>query len=224
MKARVPSCFLLVVSALFASSPCRADARLTGSVNDSLGAVVSRASVRLFSSERFLETTADEGGKFTFGRVPSGSYELQATFPGFSVATIENLEIADRDIGPIAISVMPMPTFGVCGAQRPPEYEARQPGHPELTGVISNYYPGNVLPPVEVSLVAAGSTRNVIASKKSDKDGRFQFTDVHPGKYTLTVSLKGFSELSATTFWVTPWSTTTLQWAMVPEGKPIICE
>lgn len=71
---------------------------VSGTVFDQSGAVVQRASVRLFSLDQALQTKSDDRGRFVFTELLAGVYELQADYPG-SDTTIENV-IVSQDMGP----------------------------------------------------------------------------------------------------------------------------
>jgi hypothetical protein len=119
---------------------------------------------------------------------------------------------------------MPLPTFGTCGSPHPARYEIKRQGESKLVGLISDYYSGKVLPAVEINVVKAGGSKTVVAAQRADSKGRFDFVDLPSGKYTLTASLKGFSALAVTPFWVTPGSTTRVEFGMIPNGKVLICQ
>jgi hypothetical protein len=214
--------FFLAIAVLLTSvAPCRADATLNGTVYDTSGAIVPNATLRLFSTEQFLQTITDESGKFGFPKIPSGTYELQASFLGFAIALIENVEIGDREIEPLSITLMPLPTSSDCGDQPTPIYEIRRKNVPRLAGVTTDYRSGAPLPFVKINVLKADQNR-VIATKKADGKGRFQFADLEAGRYTLRASLKGFGELSSRTFWITPGSMTRVNWVMTAE-RLIVC-
>lgn len=68
---------------------------ITGIVQDTSGAVISRSSVTLTSvdSGLVLKTTTDTNGIYTFSPIKIGNYAISATSPGFSITTQENIHL-----------------------------------------------------------------------------------------------------------------------------------
>jgi hypothetical protein len=70
--------------------------RITGSVGDSTGAIIPRASVdvRTANNTRTLATaTTDEQGKYTLRDLASGTYELQFDAQGFEPAVRRQVKV-----------------------------------------------------------------------------------------------------------------------------------
>jgi iron complex outermembrane receptor protein/vitamin B12 transporter len=77
---------LLLLSGLFALAADAATVR--GTVADSLGAAIPNARVELITNQRVMASaTADGVGRYEFGDVPAGRYQILATFPSFNAAT-----------------------------------------------------------------------------------------------------------------------------------------
>jgi outer membrane receptor for ferrienterochelin and colicins len=85
-EARTAGCALLLAAALaFPAGAFAADAALSVTVRDNFG-VIPRASVRATSAETGASHRAvtDDAGVARFPTLPSGTYEVRATFPGFA--------------------------------------------------------------------------------------------------------------------------------------------
>lgn len=61
-------------------------ATVTGQVTDDRGAILSGASVRLSGPAVRRSVTTNSAGRFTFERVPLGSFVVSASAPGFKSA------------------------------------------------------------------------------------------------------------------------------------------
>ncbi len=68
---------------------------ITGTVTDSTGAVVPKASVALLNLDQgiTLQTKTDNGGGYTFSPVRSGHYTITVTAPGFAKTTQSNVTV-----------------------------------------------------------------------------------------------------------------------------------
>ena len=79
----------LAVAGLLAAALCAfADGSLSGRVLDPQGNVVPGAPVRLETSTGYrLSAKSDSEGRYRFGSVPNGSYQLKADAPGFAGVT-----------------------------------------------------------------------------------------------------------------------------------------
>src|SRR5579859_5383350 len=86
-------CVALAVTsgALYAQS----FAALHGTVSDPSGKAVPAVVLELTSSQTAAKRSAasDEGGAFTFDQVAPGTYRLTGKAPGFSIATIDGLQL-----------------------------------------------------------------------------------------------------------------------------------
>jgi len=66
-----------------------AQSSVAGSAQDQTGGVLPHASIELVSGATTVKTTeTDQAGQFRFEAIPSGQYELRATFPGFKPSSI----------------------------------------------------------------------------------------------------------------------------------------
>jgi len=88
--------------AIFASQPAFSQAdqgAITGTVQDSTGAVVPNAAVTVTSVDTglVLKTTTDGSGVFIFSPLKIGTYSVSAVAPGFSTTTQENVTLHVQD-------------------------------------------------------------------------------------------------------------------------------
>jgi hypothetical protein len=86
-------CFLLI-STQHASAQVD-EGSITGTVNDTTGAVVPNASVTLLNTDvgLTLKGTTDSKGVYTFSPVRIGNYSISVTAPGFAKTTQENVTV-----------------------------------------------------------------------------------------------------------------------------------
>ena len=78
-----------IASSPIASAQQSSQGRIAGVVKDPNGAIVSGANVVLIHSQAMLSTTAtDSSGRFSFDKVPVGSYELRITQTGFGTHNV----------------------------------------------------------------------------------------------------------------------------------------
>ena len=91
--------FVAVIVALSLAGPALfaqvSTSRLTGTVQDSSGAVVANATVTLRSEETGIArtTTSAESGTFTFDAIPTGMYTVEVEAQGFKKAVLKANEV-----------------------------------------------------------------------------------------------------------------------------------
>ncbi len=92
LKITTGLAFCSLATGLFAQSDRGA---VTGTVADSLGAVVTQAGVSLRNSATGAEfTTVTTGtGNFTLASIPAGAYELTVSAPGFNKSVRKNIQV-----------------------------------------------------------------------------------------------------------------------------------
>ena len=195
-------------------------ARVTGTIVDVTGGIVTEASVRLFSLDQLRETESNDRGEFSFMGLSSGTYELQADSPGFDT-TIIVFDVALMDIGPLAVKITSPGVPFHCGERAPATYELRHSKEIGLAGVVRDV-DGGPLPEAKVIVSKPGHAQ-AFATQRADRKGNFQFRDLPPGKYTITVSTKGYRALEGETFWVTRGTLTKIALAIARNSKVFIC-
>jgi hypothetical protein len=82
---------------------------VTGVVQDTSGAVVSKAALILINTDTGLQlqATSDASGIFTFSPVKIGSYKVQATAPGFDTTVQENLTVSIQERVNVTLTLKP---------------------------------------------------------------------------------------------------------------------
>jgi uncharacterized protein (DUF2141 family) len=197
-RLRIVAMLLSLWSTIPFTSANETTTRLTGVVLDPAGAVISAASIRLFSSEELREAKANEGGKFEFVDLPSGTYELRIWSPGFSAKIVKDLKVSPTESPSLSITLLVEPS--PCGDATPvPEYGKRS-GDTNLEGRISAFWDGYVAhATVTVTQLSTGR-KEIVTTGKS---GEFQFVGLEPGRYSLAVSHDRYGEQSRVEFWIT---------------------
>jgi carboxypeptidase family protein len=173
--------------------------RIAGVVQDKAGAVISGASLSLFSSDKVRVAKAGIDGKFEFSELPFGTYELEGSSPGFRVNTVENIKLGVADVSPISIILQI--ESNPCGNTRPTASYVEQSGKTSLVGYVSDFWNGSGPvsdATVTVKFMGAGQANTATAGKRGD----FQFVGLKPGKYTLRVGKPGYIEQTEIPFWI----------------------
>ncbi|HKN77051.1 MAG TPA: carboxypeptidase-like regulatory domain-containing protein [Candidatus Acidoferrum sp.] len=187
---------LLVVflPSLFPQSP----AQISGVVLDAAGAIVSDASVTLFSLEKVREARTDRLGQFVFDDLPQDIYELEVRHPGFKTVLLGTVKVSDLPLPQISTTLQ-LQSPG-CGDFQPTASYPKRSGKVNLTGTVKDYSAGFVKD-AALTLTLVGSSQG--QSVNTNENGEFQFSDVTPGRYYLKVAHEGYYERSVTEFWVT---------------------
>ncbi len=97
LRSRALPLMVAVVLAFFSlSSHAQFGASLTGSVQDSTGAVIPAATVTLTNSamQQVKSQTTDGSGIYSFSELAPGSYTVVATAPNFSTGTVSNVAVS----------------------------------------------------------------------------------------------------------------------------------
>jgi hypothetical protein len=97
---------------------------LGGTITDPTGGVVPNAAIKITSKETGLtrELKSGQAGLYRFDLLPSGTYQVQATMPGFATATAENVNVfvgqtTTLDIGLTPATQSQTVTIEAAGAQ-----------------------------------------------------------------------------------------------------------
>jgi len=184
--------------------------------------------VSLYSPDQVLQTDTDKAGRFEFGGLPPGTYDLQARFWGVE-GTIYRIRIEDKDLGPLTVaaklveSVYPLDPD--CGRTFWVSYKQdtiSDGGH--VAGVLLVYpaVPSRLLANVRIDLTTANGSHHRI-SQHPDENGKFDFQNVSPGRYSLLAHYRGYWKVQST-IWVTRKDTAVIKIILYKHGHPAICE
>jgi Carboxypeptidase regulatory-like domain len=218
---KVAFSFGLFFSACVPTTPSEPATRLAGVVLDQAGAVILDASVKLFSLERVRETKTDDRGRFAFSDLLSSSYDLQVERPGFKTRTVESIQVTDRVIQQVAITLqIANPT---CDMKPTVSFERRS-GKVNLKGSVNDAFDG---PLKNASLTLTSSESGQIYVATSNDKGEFQLTDLAPGKYALRAAHDGYWDGEVTDLRITRENLTNLSPVYISrkdEHRIIICQ
>jgi hypothetical protein len=162
--------------------------RLAGVVLDQAGAVILGASVRLFSLQRVRETKTDDMGRFAFGDLLSGTYDLQVAHTGFKTRTVEIIQVTDRVIKQVSITLQV--ENPPCDLKPTVSYERRS-ANVNLKGSVNGLFDG---PLKKARLTLTSSESGQIHVATSNDKGEFQLSDLEPGKYALRAAHDGYGD------------------------------
>jgi hypothetical protein len=198
--------------------------RITGVILDQMGAAISGASLSLFSADKVRVAQAGTDGKFEFSDLPTGTYELKASSPGFRANTVEDIQLDASEHPPLSVALQI--ESNPCGDTRPtPAYEERSENI-SLVGYVSDFWEGSGPvsgAAVTVNFIRTGRAYAVTTGKRGD----FQFVGLAPGKYTLKIAKAGYVKQSRIDFWIAAENLTKFKNIYIfkeAETRKIICE
>ncbi|MGH9647579.1 MAG: carboxypeptidase-like regulatory domain-containing protein [Bryobacteraceae bacterium] len=172
---------------LLASLPLFAqNASLTGTVLDTTGAYVPKASAELNSGIKKYQAKADDTGVYRFVNLPAGEYTLKISVLGFKTLTIKFIALSDNEQK--RTPDVTLETGRGCGDPSYRDFVRLLPS-PTSFGRLS----GSVLPAmagVQITLVCR--TFQPCGSTKTDSSGAFSFEMLSAGVYGLSFSRAGF--------------------------------
>ena len=89
------ACALMVWCCSLCSAQTLTTARITGTVRDATGAVVTQAEVVVHSGDTGERRTAitDESGDYAFPLLPPGTYQISISAHGFSTALYNGVQV-----------------------------------------------------------------------------------------------------------------------------------
>jgi len=213
---------LLVFLLTIPTGRCQNNGTIRGVVTDQFNAVIPDVLVGLYSTDRVLQVKSGRNGRFEFTDTPSGTYELNASHPGFQTRRIESIRIPVKDAEAISIILLvaAQPSEGGMGPSA--TYAKAAVGGPSLAGVVREYA-GQPLPGFKIRLSKTDATQ-VLTSQRSNERGEFQFRDVEPSQYVLRASHKGYRETQSEAFWITRENITRIIFEPVKGTGIIICQ
>lgn len=174
-------------------------ASLTGVVQDPIGAVIGNSSVILEPAVGGVrqETRSDERGSFRFSGLPAGTYTLSIRALGFDSVKVKQVLLAgeQRSLPPVRLNVG---SSGCFSSDAEPEQTRFLSAGLSLGGLAGNVKSGQG--PVVGARVAlacwlgSGCSENPERTK-TDSQGDFEFENIRPGRYLLSVEQNRFFPL-----------------------------
>jgi hypothetical protein len=163
-------------------------ATLTGTVADPLGSPLENAKAQLISEEtdglRFSLQT-DKLGQFRFADIPPATYRLEISSLGFDPRRKIGIRLSAGQAVTLPIFVL---NLGMCGSGPPVDaLQHLAPG--EDSGTLRDKVVKSSGAPVVGASVSLNCARCVTTT---NREGRFAFSHLRPGAYTLAVSMTGF--------------------------------
>jgi hypothetical protein len=204
---------LLVLSALaclLSTAPALADSNGTLRVAFTYQGIIPAVdiSVILISPDRVREARTDKAGKIEFTGLPFQVYELEASSVSFDDVILHDIQVTSNipmalDI-PLQIWSPPQESESLCppplaiddvsGLERQAMYIERS-SKVNLTGIISSFLVRNrLLKDATITLVKFETPEIPVLQATSDINGKYEFADIEPGKYSLMVSYNGILE------------------------------
>jgi len=221
---------LAVTHCVFVSSTVQAQAvgKITGAVYFN-GSEMPGFPVTLYSSDQVVEIEADSAGHFEFTNLPPGTYDLQAKYGG-AEAHIYAVRIEGKDVGPLTLDAklveFPYDLAGNCGRKYWISYNPDPAASGRVSGTLLLYptvsAPSALFKNAGIRLIAAGGSHHSI-SQHPDENGKFEFRDIPPGRYSLLASSRGYWKVQ-TTIWVARKDVTAVKIVLYEHGHPAICE
>ncbi|MDP8989948.1 MAG: carboxypeptidase-like regulatory domain-containing protein [Acidobacteriota bacterium] len=163
-------------------------ATLTGTVTDPFGLLIPNARVLLDSQEpkglRFFVET-DDLGQFRLADIPPATYRLEVGRPGFRMWQESGIRLLAGQ--QMSLATVFLIVGGGCGEPTVDVIHRLAPGDASST-LRGSVFDGNGSPIIGASVTLNGAG----CMTKTTDAGHFVFSNLTPGNYTLSVSMKGF--------------------------------
>jgi hypothetical protein len=225
----VPLSILISIS-VFAESgtfvnvlfPPQSAATLNGSITTSISGqpagALDEATISLYSKDRILLTTSDRSGHFKLANIPAGTYQLEATHPGFQPKKIANFVIPNQNAEPLSIALQIASSD--CSSPDSISYDHGLSGR-AVTGVVLDGQ--EPLSSAKVAIMTPGASQ-VSVTQTANTKGEFEFKDLEPGQYVLRVSHPEYHDEVTESFWVARESGTRGVVRMLKQGMLRVCQ
>ena len=171
---------------------------LQGRVVDFQQAVIPRAAVELRikgNSAPLQTTTTDDRGHFALAGIPSGTFELRISAPGFELH-VQTVAVKAGDAVDLLSIPLAVGAVGGCGPGPlgPPTISLNpiHAGDTELYGTVTDMT-GGFIARVRASLKPI-EKKNRPATIVTGPEGSFYFSGIAPGTYELRATRKGYSD------------------------------
>ncbi|MGA2154447.1 MAG: carboxypeptidase-like regulatory domain-containing protein [Bryobacteraceae bacterium] len=183
---------------------------LAGTVVDPLRAVVPGAHLTLRGTAgEVAQTSSGKNGDFRFSNLAPGVYSVEAISPGLLTKTVAKIKVATgtERVVEIAMAVAAPP---ICDAGPRFSFDPIESNSAEIAGAVEVAgfrFAGNVL-----ITAARRNNRGLVASTRTDKDGRFKLPIQGAGKYAVTAHEDGYADFIVEEVEVTKGHRTTINW------------
>ena len=164
---------------------------ISGLVVDAAGAVIPNALISAANSSK-VETRSDSSGEFVLSGLEPGLYHLKFEARGFIAKELDvSVEAGkEKTLGRVAIDLGPV--IGYCLGQAHKAQSSRRkltPGAKSRVLGEARGGHGNGLKDLTATLDTKGASKPVAISH-TNENGEFQFFDITPGVYDLSISLE----------------------------------
>jgi carboxypeptidase family protein len=224
---------LLVLSIAAGPALGQSGTKLTGVVLDPNGGVVADASATLHSKYGTSQRTTDWMGQFQFIDLLPGTYRLDVEHNGFATNVVQPIHIKSGEPSPHFLTIrMEVAVMGKCGDLSTVSYEEREPEAAQLVGVMQPTppkaepnvsWPETPFSKATVEIFKVGGDQ-VVASTHPDDHGKFRFSSLAVGDYTLKVTYVGYNDEHSVKFQITKEDVTEVMISMLPKGEVTVCE
>ena len=154
---------------------------LSGKVHDPTNALIPGAAVKITNTQTKAETrtTTDASGVFAFQRLDPGEYTMEASLQGFRTFQVQGIQVKDGE------SVQADAVLGLASraSQQPP---AGPTG--SLSGKVYDRSGALVR---KATITLSNPATNTDTVVHGDDTGRFTFTKLDAGEYTITTFIPG---------------------------------
>lgn len=218
------------------SNPARgqdqASVKLSGTVYFD-GKAMPDFPVSLYSGDAVLQTQTDKSGRFEFGDLKPGTYDLQASYwgtPALVEGLIHGIRVEGKDIGPLSVDTNIVEVFYPyspdCGRAFWVEYkpDAKEGGRVMGSLVLTPdvQAPSREFTNVRISLTSIDGPR-FRASLRGSENGDFEFRNMRPGRYWLLARRRGYWKVRYPV-WVMRKESTVTKIVLFKHGHEPICE
>ncbi len=215
-----------ILSLLLIGTPIHGadDGQLTGSISDPASAPLAGVSVLLSSLDRVFQTRSNTNGRFLFGSVPRGLYELEVSAPGFVKQRLPiDISNTARQSIAIVLKLGSMPDMDYCGPHPSITYGSAGEKGPRLAGVIAGYWDKKPVAKAEVTVVNAGKPRLSFMCS-SDATGKFEVGDIPAGYYDLRISRRGYQAERIKPVLLPRENTVRINMTVLKRGQIVACQ
>ncbi len=194
---------------------------LSGVVTDRASVPISGVTVTLGSIERVLQMRTLKDGRFEFGGLPDGAYELQVSAPGF---VQQKLLVQTAEGVPQSFAIVLEIGNGMaeCGAVSKVTYTALGPQRIRLTGTTMDLISKEPVRRAEIILWSKGEKRKPY-KVRSDVTGRYMF-HVPAGPYKLRIARRGYQDEEIEDLLLARESMASIESTLLESGRVVACQ